>query len=653
MKRLFSILTALLFTLQLPLAALAVDVDLAYGNVTINDTQVTHSTASESNKTESHGGSVTVKQTNNETATSNTISVTTTTQNVTVVLDNVNVALPAGNVAQSNPMNVEAADGTTVTVELKGDNVLDASTGSFNNNGSAALHKDASGNLVIQDYAGDDKVGSLTATGNMYAAGIGSNYSYSGEDTGNITINSGKIVAESKSNLDYQNSSGAAIGGGSNGAASNIVINGGDVTAKANMGAAIGGGFGGTAENITITDGTVNATSQTGAAIGGGQGKNTSSGTGDDATAKNIAISGGNVTATSTSGAGIGGGSAKGRGENITISGTAVVNATSQTGAGIGGGSQGAGTDISVNGGEVTASSTNGAGIGGGSGGVGTDITISDGKVTAQSGTGAGIGSGASAMHFNQPLNVAINGGTVTASSTDGAAIGGGKQASYYGKAENKVINVDITDGTVNATSTNGAAIGVGSGWSTPVTDIEISGDSQVAATTGTDYAFGKDSQGNAVTFDPNQLSEDGKVILNENGKITEITKPVPEAESVSPDSGEDNIFDAENQQGAVSVTETKRGTVLYVEADGENVSFTANLAQLKTLADKGIETVVFITDTGAAAYSLNALFEALEGNQKVVVTIDGESATLHYGSEEKTDLLLDKAEVEKLVKAK
>ena len=162
MKRIFSIFTALLLAVQLPLAALAVEVDLAQGSVTINDTNVVQ-TATNTDKP--HEGSVTVKQTGSATtSTSNTITVTTTTENVTVVLDNVNVALSSGNGAQSNPMDVKAADGTTVTVELKGDNFLDASTGTYNNNGSAGLHKGETGNLVIQDYAGDDKVGSLTVS---------------------------------------------------------------------------------------------------------------------------------------------------------------------------------------------------------------------------------------------------------------------------------------------------------------------------------------------------------------------------------------------------------------------------------------------------------------------------------------------------------
>ena len=99
-----------------------------------------------------------------------------------------------------------------------------------------------------------------------------------------------------------------------------------------------------------------------------------------------------------------------------------------QDGAGIGGGSSGAGSDITVTGGEVTANSGNyGAGIGGGGGGNGNNITISGGKVTATGGMfAAGIGGG---MH-RDGNDITISGGEVSAAGGKcGAGIGGGLDA--------------------------------------------------------------------------------------------------------------------------------------------------------------------------------------------------------------------------------
>ena len=99
-----------------------------------------------------------------------------------------------------------------------------------------------------------------------------------------------------------------------------------------------------------------------------------------------------------------------------------------QDGAGIGGGSSGAGSDITVTGGEVTANSGNyGAGIGGGGWGNGNNISISGGKVTATGGTfAAGIGGG---MH-RDGNDITISGGEVSAAGGRcGAGIGGGLDA--------------------------------------------------------------------------------------------------------------------------------------------------------------------------------------------------------------------------------
>ena len=115
--------------------------------------------------------------------------------------------------------------------------------------------------------------GSVTATGGLAAAGIGSGSLSSGSNTcGSILIRSGTITAIGG---DY----GAGIGSGYVAFCGNITISGGTVTAKGgNYGAGIGSGHGSsnndasTCGHITISGGTVTATGGIAAAgIGSGQ----------------------------------------------------------------------------------------------------------------------------------------------------------------------------------------------------------------------------------------------------------------------------------------------------------------------------------------------------------------------------------------------
>lgn len=201
-------------------------------------------------------------------------------------------------------------------------------------------------------------MGTLTATGGSYGAGIGGrNDDRNGSSCGNITINGGSVKADGGEEA-------AGIGGGSFCSDGNITINGGNVTATGGVeSAGIGGGRGGSGGKITINGGSVAATGGVFAAgIGGGQ-----SGFGG-----NITINGGNVTATSEAfAAGIGGGQDS-SGGNITIHGGTVTATGGPDGAGIGSGNHGSYDTITINGGSVTATGgENGAGIGDGYGGSG------------------------------------------------------------------------------------------------------------------------------------------------------------------------------------------------------------------------------------------------------------------------------------------
>ena len=222
-----------------------------------------------------------------------------------------------------------------------------------------------------------------------------------------LTIQGSGSLTASPYDGGTNSSFGAGIGGAKNIACGNIVIEGGDITAKGGrFCAGIGSGVNASCGNISISGNAhVTATGgSSGAGIGSGYGISTY-----PSTCGNISISGNaHVTATGgNNGAGIGTGYATGSNistcGNITISGSANVKATGiYDGAGIGSGYHGtvSGT-ISIEGGTVTATGGGnggqGAGIGSGYHGSCNAISISSGitqVVATMKGSSAHIGAG-------------------------------------------------------------------------------------------------------------------------------------------------------------------------------------------------------------------------------------------------------------------
>ena len=291
MRRLCAYIMALLLAASMPLTAFAVEADISLGDVTIGDTQVSHTT-SEGAKTEDHGGSVTVIQSNPSTPTNHNVTID-TSSSVDVTLKDVNI-----DTSGTNQAAVEVTGSGNVTIELDGENTVKSGD---NHAGVEKNDGDSSGKLTITDD--NETAGSLEAKGGKGGAGIGGGYESGASD---ITISGGTVTANGGENA-------AGIGGGEYGAGSNITISGGNVTAnggnvvipqdadgfEAGGGAGIGGGANGSGSNITISGGTVMAT-------------------GGEATIGNEVFSGG---------AGIGGG-ANGKSDNITIKYNAQVTAT-------------------------------------------------------------------------------------------------------------------------------------------------------------------------------------------------------------------------------------------------------------------------------------------------------------------------------------
>ena len=300
----------------------------------------------------------------------------TTTTKCVAVAGNVTADIMLENASIIMPLcPLELKNGATVNLILSGTNVLKSS------DYRPGLQAQADTKLTISAL-NDDVVHSLTAAGSDGSAGIG--FRSGGVPVGNhgtITINSGTVNATG-------NGEAAGIGGGGryagdyySGESSHITINGGVVIATGGTG--IDGGYGNNGGKTTITGGTVIATSTGGGAgIGGGS----------CSKEYDVIISGGAVTAicnynaAGCGGAGIGSGY-DGTGGTVTILGGTVIatggagTGTNGGGAGIGsGGGNSSGVTINISGGSIFAIGRNGGqGIGQGAGGAEgtTEITVS------------------------------------------------------------------------------------------------------------------------------------------------------------------------------------------------------------------------------------------------------------------------------------
>ena len=460
-----------------------------------------------------------------------------------------------------------------VEIELDGKNEL--KSGQY----KAGLEKNTSeGTLTLKDD--NKKAGSLTATGGLYAAGIGGSYN------------------------------------GSSGRAKAITINGGTVTAiGGDGGAGIGGGVFGSAEAITINGGRVTATGgDKGAGIGGG---------GDGSVAEAITINGGRVTATGGDGsAGIGGGY-HGRGKKITINGGTVNAAGGDYAAGIGGGGvsySGGGSvgitngeNITINGGTVTATGGfQGAGIGGGQNGNGQNITINGGSVTAASGAyGAGIGGGIK----GKGEAITINGGTVNAAGGDcGAGIGGGAKGSGSNVTVSGAAQVTARAGKRNGSYGAGATIGNGGNKTggQPVDGDEIQADISGLMTTG--YIH--------------------HIIYNEDGSVKQEwrefghlqpapdTPNAPAEESNEVDLGTPGLHVETLEGDPLPFNARRQGSTLRVTSNTLAARLHGTRQALEALREQGVEQIEFVTTLKTTTLSVEDLLA--EGGSWFALEHDG-----------------------------
>ena len=334
-------------------------------------------------------------------------------------------------------------------------------------------------------------------------------------------------------------------------------------------------------------------------------------------------------------GAGIGGGK-NGAGSGITISGGEVKATGGNYGAGIGGGYEGEGSNIAITGGEVEATGgIGGAGIGGGKNGAGSSIAITGGEVKATGGKyGAGVGGGLS----GNGNHITITGGEVKATGgLNGAGIGGG----LWGKGKDITVSGDaklkVQGGVGDYFDGPGAGIGdggsrpEGSTGGSPIPGAEVNPDTSGLTTNGKieRYAPGKDMK--------NDEPEETTVgTLSPQEKPVEPIEPTEPAVPEQPEAerGMDaplyRVTDKDSRD--IACTAERKDGVLTVTVDEDFAVLTASLSGMTALRAQGVEKIIFVTNGAKTAVKLSAIISRLTANGVFRLTHDGKAVTFTIG---------------------
>ena len=354
-------------------------------------------------------------------------------------------------------------------------------------------------------------------------------------------------------------------------------------------------------------------------------------------------------------GAGIGGGD-QGAGSGITITGGEIKATGGQYGAGIGGG-KGDGSDITISGGEVNATGgTSGAGIGGGYNGNGSDITITDGEVNATGGKyGAGIGGG----EYGIGKDIIITGGEVNAT-------GGRFSAGIGGGSRGTGSDITISGGEVNASGgVNGA--GIGGGLRSKGKDITVSGDTKLKVQGGDEdhydgagagigdggsNAYGTKILGAEVEPDTSGLTT-GRIEYYAPGAdmdkdapsqtiVGTYIPPQPAREAAAPAQPAAPLYRVTDGDGKdVSYETTWRDGVLTVTVEADQATLTGRLSSIASLQAQGIERIVFITKGATSEFLTADLLAAAPATERYALTHDGETVTFTAGEADVSGILV------------
>ena len=354
-------------------------------------------------------------------------------------------------------------------------------------------------------------------------------------------------------------------------------------------------------------------------------------------------------------GAGIGGGD-QGAGSGITITGGEIKATGGQYGAGIGGG-KGDGSDITISGGEVNATGgTSGAGIGGGYNGNGSDITITDGEVNATGGKyGAGIGGG----EYGIGKDIIITGGEVNAT-------GGRFSAGIGGGSRGTGSDITISGGEVNASGgVNGA--GIGGGLRSKGKDITVSGDTKLKVQGGDEdhydgagagigdggsNAYGTKILGAEVEPDTSGLTT-GRIEYYAPGAdmdkdapsqtiVGTYIPPQPAREAAAPAQPAAPLYRVTDGDGKdVSYETTWRDGVLTVTVEADRAVLTGRLSGIASLQAQGIERIVFITKGATSEFLTADLLASAPATERYALTHDGETVTFTAGEADVSGILV------------
>ena len=650
MKRLISVIIALLLVMNLSVTAFAAEWYLEDGDITVSAGD-NGQTVSQGSNTDVADDAPVIKQRDSAAATGSTITMKTSgdaTANVTIKDINISSTGDAIDVGSSS-----------ANITLEGDNKIFSETGS-------ALH--------VSD-------GDVTITGSgSLEAEIGDNEnnnakigSHEDEDmSGKIHITGSATVTTEDDGEDDLRGDGAGIGSGEDG----------------NM-----------SGSITIDGNTkVNAFSQeNGAGIGSGEGSNMSG---------SITISG-NAQVTAGSGwdgAGIGSGEDGNMSGSITIGGNAKVTAWSEdNGAGIGSGEDRdvSGTITIGSSAQVTAGSDNGgAGIGAGDDGsitsTGRIILRDSAKVTAI-GEDEGTGIGAGEDEPMAGLIIIQDNAQVTAIAGDSAAaigsddeddmrgtililgnarittgmllddevafnyetkkieykldenaigrIGDGQDAYHESSYGHYVIGPDVTINGWNGSDIEELKNYINmrlsgenyDGDPENLTVLNIhSGNGKFTVTADGEGTVEKILYGGSETVPTTPGTYPVTCVLRLGGETIEFqigTLVVPEAKSDDAYPLQSPLYRVTDKDGKdVAYTAEQKDGVLTVTADADFAVLTGKLSGIGTLKAQGVEKIVFVTRGAASAFPLSDLLSKGESGEAYRLTHDAKAVTFTLG---------------------
>ena len=658
MKRLISVIIALLLVMNLSVTAFAAEWYLEDGDITVSAGD-NGQTVSQGSSTDVADDAPVIKQRDSAAATGSTITIKTSgdaTANVTIKDINISSTGDAIDVGSSS-----------ANITLEGDNKIFSETGSALHVSDGDVTITGSGSLEAEIGDGDN--------GNNNAK-IGS---HEDEDmSGKIHITGSATVTTEDDGEDDFYGDGAGIGSGE---------------------------YGNMSGSITIDGNTkVNAFSQeNGAGIGSGEGSNMS---GSITISGNAQVTAGN----GWDGAGIGSGEDGNMSGSITIDGNTKVTAWSEDGgAGIGSGEDGdvSGTITIGNSAQVTAGSDDcGAGIGAGDDGsitsTGRIILRDSAKVTAI-GEDEGTGIGAGEDELMAGLIIIQDNAQVTAIAGDSAAaigsddedgmrgtililgnarittgmllndkvafnyktkkieytldenaigrIGDGQYAYHESSYGHYVIGPDVTINGWNGSDIEELKNYInmrlsgenhdGAPENLTVLDIH-SGNGKFTVTADGEGTVVKILYGGSETVPTTPGTYPVTCVLRLGGETIEFqigTLVVPEAKSDDAYPLQSPLYRVTDKAGKdIAYTAEQKDGVLTVTADADFAVLTGKLSGIGTLKAQGVEKIIFITKGATSAFRLADLLKKGAAGETYKLTHDGKTSAFTAGRQ-RTDI--------------